>query len=81
MPGRTARAWTYKVEGTKITIEYPCGHRSTKDYSKGPISKRMGVEGCRMMGRWWRKEAGGVNAGPCKRCEKQIWLPKPKDNV
>ena len=65
--------------GTKIRFHYPCGHTSTKDYSKGPIPKRMGVLGCKLMANWWAKEHSGVTAD-CPKCgrKKKQRIPPPK---
>ena len=87
---KIGRAWAELVEpgGTKIRFHYPCGHTSVKDYSKGPIPKRMGVAGCKLMADWWSKEHGGVTADcpTCLRKQKRerqtpkvrIPLPKPR---
>lgn len=63
------RSWAELVKpgGTVVRFHYPCGHTSTKDYSKGPIPKRMGRAGCKLMVSWWSKEHGGVTA-KCPKC-------------
>lgn len=61
------RSWAELIGPTKFRFHHPCGHTSTKDYSKGIVARRMGVAGCKMMASWWSKERGGVVA-PCPKC-------------
>lgn len=68
--GTYGRSWAELVgpEGsTTMRFHHPCGHTSTKDFSKGRVAKRMGPEACRMMAKRWTKERGGVLA-PCPTC-------------
>lgn len=67
---KNGRAYAEYLGGTKIKFYYDCGHMSVKDYSKGPVSKRVGEIGCKMMTSWWSKEKGGVTA-PCPTCERE----------
>ena len=78
MRGRNSRASTmvsgrqYAVSlvGTIITFECEkAGHNYKIDYSKKPLARRMGEMGCRLMFRWWSKEAGGC-IGECPKCER-----------
>lgn len=64
------RSWAEYLGGTRIRFHHPCGHTSTKDYSKGPVAKRMGVAGARLMASWWSKEKGGVIARCPKGCKR-----------
>ena len=62
------RATAEHLGGTRVRFRHlSCGHSSTKDYSKGPVAKRMQETGVRLMVRWWSK--GGVTA-PCPKCTK-----------
>lgn len=61
------RATAEYLGGTKIRFHFPCGHSQTKDYSKGPVAKRMGEAGCRFMVKYW--STGGVTA-ECPRCKR-----------
>lgn len=75
-----ARGHAIAYDGaTTITYEWPCGHQRKHDYSKGPIPKRVGTLGCRMLARWHSKERGGVNLGPCPTCERRT--QKLKDGI
>lgn len=70
MTGSTIRDGRSRAEhlgGTRVRFRHPCGHSSTKDYGKGPVTKRMRETGVRLMIRWWSK--GGVIA-PCPRCKR-----------
>lgn len=63
------RATAQYIGGTKIRFIFDCGHTQTKDFSQGPISKRMGALGCKLMAHYWSKQGGGVNAR-CPRCKR-----------
>lgn len=54
-------------KGTKVIFTYKCGHRSIKDYSKGPISKRIPEQGLSMLCKYWANS--GVYAS-CPKCSK-----------
>ena len=56
--------------GTRVRFTWPCGHTQTQDFSKGPMTKRMGASACRFMSHWWSKSSGGVYLKPCRRCSK-----------
>lgn len=64
------RATAEQIGPTVIRFTYPCGHSSTRDFSKGPRAKQMGEFGVRFMARYWRKENGGV-AAPCPKCARR----------
>jgi hypothetical protein len=53
--------------GTKVRFTCPEGHRFTKDYSKGPIAKRLSANAVVWMCRWWET---GVDVG-CSRCKRE----------
>ncbi len=56
--------------GTRFKFTYrKCGHTETKDYSKGPVARRMSEGGCKLMASWWSR--GGVLA-VCRKCERQL---------
>lgn len=67
----TGRAFAEYLGDTRIKFTYECGHTEIKDYSKGPVHKRMGPSGCKMMASWWSKEKGGVVAACPKGCLKK----------
>jgi hypothetical protein len=54
--------------GTRVRFTWPCGHTETKDFSTGPVTKRIGAGGVRFLSRYWGKDQGGVNLPPCRRC-------------
>lgn len=54
-------------EGTKVTFLYKCGHKSTKDYSKGPVSKRVSESGLSFLCKYWANS--GIYAN-CPKCSK-----------
>lgn len=60
---------TNRVEltGTKVTFFLECGHKSTKDFSKGPISKRIGTDGLKLLVKYWRNSGVYIN---CAKCHK-----------
>lgn len=60
------RSYVEYPGGTRLRFVHPCGHTSTKDYSKGPLPKRMGEMGVRMMAKLWRRGGAGVVA-PCPK--------------
>ena len=53
------------AHGTVSRIMYACGHRITRDYSKGPISKRMDARALKLLTHWWQH---GLSIHLCKRC-------------
>lgn len=53
------------IEGCKVRFLHPCGHQSTKDFSKGRITKRVGPMAVAMLVRTWATT--GVIA-PCGKC-------------
>ena len=71
------RTWAEHLGGTRMKFHYPCGHSSVKDYSKGPVTRRMGEVGVRLMCRWWSKEKGGVTA-PCPKCDPPSEKTRPR---
>jgi hypothetical protein len=50
--------------GCKVKFTCPNNHSTVKDYSKGPVSKRMGVRGVKMLVRCWQDRVTHV----CKKC-------------
>ena len=74
-PGTRVRAYAEHLGGTVVRFHYPCGHTSTKDYSKGPVVKRMGTLGVKMMASWWSQAKGGVTANCPKGCTWPGWRP------
>jgi hypothetical protein len=59
------RARAEYMGGTKIRLTWPCGTKRTKDYSKGPVAKRVGEWGCKFYANYWNR-SGGVTA-PCPK--------------
>jgi hypothetical protein len=55
--------------GTRVRFVWPCGHTETRDYSKGPIPKRVGATGVRFLTKYW--SSGGVTLPRCKRCQRK----------
>ena len=63
--GRQVRGKLVKRVGTVCTFECPQGHRSRRDYSKGPVHQQIGSEtGMLLMERLWRD---GISY-QCKKC-------------
>jgi hypothetical protein len=64
-----------KLEGTKATfICKAAGHRMTKDYGKGPISKRVPASWLQQRARYWgMPDATGKRVGHvygwCQQCQ------------
>lgn len=79
MRGRNTRASTkvngrqYAVTVVGTTITFECdrrGHTYKINFGTKPLARRMGEEGCRMMGRWWSRDRGGC-IGECPKCTKE----------
>ena len=62
------RATAEHLGGTKVRFTSPCGYRYTKDYSKGPVAKRMPASGVAWLVRYWQN--GGVDA-ECPKCRRE----------
>lgn len=62
--GRMVRGKLVELSGTVAVFECPARHRSTKDYSRGTVAKRIGADGLRLLSRYWRD---GISY-ECKRC-------------
>lgn len=76
MRGRNSRASTwisgrqYAIAVVETVVTFECGrlgHTYKIDWSKKPLTKRMGPAGCRMMAGWWSREKGGC-IGECPKC-------------
>ncbi len=67
---KSQRLYAIKLDGTRITFECSQGHRQTKDYGKGPVSKRMSGDGLAMMYSWWSRANGGCY-GLCTKCRSE----------
>lgn len=66
----SGRQYATAVDGTVIT--FVCdrnGHTYKIDFSKKPLTQRLGNAACRMMARWWSRERGGC-IGECPKCLK-----------
>jgi hypothetical protein len=49
------RAQAEHLGGTRVRFSWPCGTTRTKDYSKGPVAKRITSEfGVQFLSRYWR---------------------------
>lgn len=65
------------LEGTKATFECKArGHRITKDFSKGPIHKRIGEAFLRKMAPYWglglnTNGTRGHCYGWCQKCQNE----------
>jgi len=55
-----ARARHVEDHGTRVRFTWACGTSRTKDYAKGPVPKRVGHTGVRILVRMWR--SSGVTA-------------------
>lgn len=67
----SGRQYAVRVEGTTIFFECDrAGHAYQIDWSKKPLTKRMGPEGCKMMAGWWSREKGGC-IGNCPKCDRE----------
>jgi hypothetical protein len=66
--GGYVRGTAEYLGGTRVRFTWACGHTETKDFSKGPITKRVGEAGCKFLARYWSRSGGGVNLKPCRRC-------------
>lgn len=61
------RAWGERIGPTTVRFHWECGHTEEKDFSKGPVHKRIPESAMGFMAGWWCKEKGGV--GPaCPKC-------------
>ena len=65
-----------KLEGTKATFECKAGHRTTHDYGKSPISKRVPADFLARMVAYWGLglQSNGVRGhvyGWCQRCQNE----------
>lgn len=63
-----------KLEGTRATFECAAGHRTTHDYGKGPISKRVPEAFLKKMAPYWGlgTQSNGTRGhvyGWCQRCQ------------
>lgn len=56
-------------KGTVCVFECPSGHKSIKDFGKGPVPRRVPEEGLKILSKHWAKD--GVYY-PCKACWKAI---------
>jgi hypothetical protein len=56
-----------RVGATVVKFTCPRGHTSTKDFSKGKLSARLGVGGVNKMMAWWNDRI----TYDCKRCMKE----------
>ena len=54
----------YSGSGTKVVFVCPNGHRTMKDYSKGPIPKRVGEHGVQLLAKYWNDRVTNV----CNKC-------------
>lgn len=69
---RHVRGWAEYLGGTRVRFHFnDCSHTVIKDYSKGPVSRRMGEAGTKLMASWWTKEKNGVSIPPCARCSRE----------
>lgn len=71
IPGAATNGIQYlvKLEGTRATFECKAGgHRSTIDYSKGPVSRRMSAQALARFVKYWSKPTGHLY-GWCQRCQ------------
>lgn len=67
----SGRQYAVKVEGCIIFFECERAQHSYKiDWSKKPLTKRMGPAGCAMMASWWSRKKGGC-IGNCPKCDKE----------
>lgn len=63
------------INGTRATFVCKAGHKMTKDYGKGPISRRMPEAALRRFSKYWGmvqpdgKRYGHVY-GYCKACDR-----------
>ena len=63
----TRRSWAEYLGGTRFTLHHPCGHQEPWDPTKGPIARRIGPMGCKLMAHSWSFEGGGITA-TCRIC-------------
>jgi hypothetical protein len=64
------------LDGTKATFECKAGHRTTHDYGKGPISKRVPEAFLKKMAAYWGlglQDNGtrGHCYGWCQKCQNE----------
>lgn len=58
------------LDGTVVTFECKArGHRMTHDYSKGPVSRRIGAQALERFAQYWSKAKGGHLHGWCQQCQ------------
>ncbi len=66
----SGRQYATGVDDTTIIFECErFGHTYQINYSKRPLTQRMGSSACKMMASWWSKAKGGC-IGECPKCKK-----------
>lgn len=76
-----------KIDGTKATfICREGGHRTTIDYSKGPISRRMSAAALKRFSTYWgMKQPDGTRRGHaygwCQKCQNEWDRQDPRNQV
>ncbi len=77
------RARAKHAGGTRIRFVWPCGKYRTVDYSKKPVTKRLGEEGCRLMVRMWRSTGTTVSCPKHGRFANDcgFWVLDDKKNL
>lgn len=70
---KTPRATAEHLGSTRVKFTFPCGHTKVEDFGTGPVAKRWGESGTRLMVKWW--QSAGVTY-ECARCAQR--LPKPR---
>jgi hypothetical protein len=77
----SGRQYAVALNGTIMTFECEREKHTYKiDFSKRPITRRVGPEGCKMFASWWSREKGGC-IGECPRCVRDARPFKPGDRV
>lgn len=57
-----------RIGPTKVKFIFKCGHSDTKDFSKGPVSKRVPASSIDFLFRYWKNS--GVYA-ECRKCKRK----------
>ena len=64
--GRIVKGTAEHCGGCRVRFTCPAGHVSNRDYSKGPIPKRISETAIRMLVKYWNGNGG--TAYQCKKC-------------
>ena len=52
---------------TKVKFIFKCGHSEIKDFSKGPVARRIPADGLNILFKYWERSGVYIR---CKKCKK-----------